>query len=69
MKVDARNLEPPQPMVSILEALMNLPPNQKLIARTDRRPIHLYEQLEIRGFNGITEQLSDGSYQTHISKR
>lgn len=66
IEVDARGQEPPQPLVIILEALANLPPRTELLALTDRRPLHLYAQLELRGFIGVTRQLPDGSYQTRI---
>src|SRR4029077_15548196 len=45
-ELDARGLEPPQPMVRILETLTSLPEGGLLLARTDRRPMHLYAQLE-----------------------
>ena len=64
--VDARGLEPPQPMVKILEALATLPEGAALNARTDRRPIHLYPVLEARGFTSETEEQNDGSFITHI---
>jgi uncharacterized protein (DUF2249 family) len=64
--VDARGLEPPQPMVRILEALAHLPRGKELRARTDRRPIHLYTQLEERGFISESEEQRDGSFITHI---
>lgn len=64
--VDARRLEPPQPMVRILEALARLPQGAKLRARTDRRPVHLYPHLEERGFVGESEEQKDGSFITHI---
>lgn len=66
VEVDARGLEPPQPMVAILEALAALPDWAELHARTDRRPVHLYPQLEARGFAGETEELPDGSFITRI---
>ena len=65
-KLDARGLEPPQPMVNILEALMSLPANSQLKAHTDRRPIHLYPMLKERGFTAQTEEQSDGSFITSI---
>jgi uncharacterized protein (DUF2249 family) len=68
IELDARGLEPPQPMVRILEALGSMPEGTVLHAKTDRRPMHLYAQLEARGFVGETEQLSDGSYITHIRR-
>lgn len=67
--VDARGLEPPQPMVKILEALAALPAGVELRARTDRRPMHLYDQLEERGFAGETQEQNDGSFITTIRGR
>jgi len=67
--VDARGLEPPQPLVKILEALATLPDGAELRARTDRRPMHLYTQLEERGFAGETGEQNDGSFITKISRR
>jgi len=66
--VDARQLEPPQPMVKILEVLSALPESAALRAHTDRRPIHLYPMLEARGFTGASEEQSDGSFITHIRR-
>jgi uncharacterized protein (DUF2249 family) len=68
LEVDARGLEPPQPMVKILEALTTLPQDAALRARTDRRPVHLYPILESRGFRGNSEEQSDGSFITHIRR-
>ncbi len=67
--VDARGLEPPQPLVKILEALVASPDGTRLRVRTDRRPIHLYPQLEARGFEGQTEMEKDGSFVTYIDRR
>jgi quercetin dioxygenase-like cupin family protein/uncharacterized protein (DUF2249 family) len=69
VEVDARGLEPPQPLVKILESLGTLTPGGRLRARTDRRPMHLYSQLEERGFTGETEEQPDGSFLTQIRPR
>jgi uncharacterized protein (DUF2249 family) len=69
VEVDARGLEPPQPLVKILEALAALPEGARLRARTDLRPMHLYAQLEERGFMGDSEQQPDGSFITHVRRR
>ena len=66
--VDARGLEPPQPMVRILEALAHLANGAQLRARTDRRPVHLLPVLESRGFTGTSEEQQDGSFLTHIRR-
>ena len=68
IEVDARGLEPPQPLVKILEALTELPEGAELNARTDRRPVHLYAQLEQRGFTGETTEQPDGSFLTHVRR-
>jgi len=69
VQVDARGLEPPQPMVKVLEALATLPEQAEMHARTDLRPIHLYPMLEARGFAGESEEQPDGSYVTYIRHR
>ncbi len=66
--VDARGLEPPQPMIKILEALSDLSEDTEIRAHTDRRPMHLYTQLEARGFTSQSEEQSDGSFITHIRR-
>ena len=68
VELDARGLEPPQPMVKILEALGALPDGAELQACTDRRPIHLYPLLQQRGFTAESEEQSDGSFLTHIRR-
>jgi uncharacterized protein (DUF2249 family) len=68
IEVDARGLEPPQPLVTILESLAELPAGAQLRAHTDRRPMHLYAQLEERGFTGESEEQNDGSFITKIRR-
>jgi uncharacterized protein (DUF2249 family) len=68
VEVDACGLEPPQPLVKILESLAALPAGAELRAWTDRRPMHLYAQLEERGFAAETEEQSNGSFITHIRR-
>lgn len=69
LDVDARGLEPPEPLVRILEAVATLPQGAALRARTDRCPMHLHAQLEERGFIGETDEQSDGSFITNIRRR
>jgi uncharacterized protein (DUF2249 family) len=68
IELDLRGLEPPQPMVRILEILATAPVGATVRARTDRRPMHLYALLEDRGWRGETEEASDGGFITHISR-
>jgi uncharacterized protein (DUF2249 family) len=66
--VDARGLEPPQPMARILEALPRIETGGQLLAMTDRRPMLLYPKLEDRGFKFATEETPDGWFETRIWK-
>ena len=65
-KVDARGLEPPEPLVKILEAVSQLSPGHEIHAQTDRRPVHLHAQLEERGLSAESTEQADGSYVTVI---
>ena len=66
--VDARGLEPPQPMARILEALPRIEAGRQLLAMTDRRPMLLYPKLEDRGFKFATEETAHGWFETRIWK-
>jgi uncharacterized protein (DUF2249 family) len=66
--LDARGLEPPQPLAKILEAVAALPVGSDLVAHTDRRPMHLYPRLEERGFVGTTQEQGDGTFLTLIRR-
>ncbi len=58
--LDVRGLEPPEPMVQILERLDTLRPGQRLVVLHARRPMLLYPQLEERGFLHETEEVEPG---------
>lgn len=67
--LDARGLEPPQPMLKVLEAVSALPEGAILKAHTDRRPMFLYPELEARGFSAESEEQADGSCITQVQRR
>jgi uncharacterized protein (DUF2249 family) len=54
--LDVRGLEPPLPMVRILEAIEQLGPGDRLEVLHDRRPMFLYPQLDDRGFVHETQE-------------
>lgn len=66
--VDLRGLEPPEPMLRILNFLETLPPGESFQARTDRQPIYLFPELTSRGARYTSESLLDGSWLTTISR-
>ncbi len=60
--VDARWLEPPQPMERVLAALGRLGPGEKLRFLIHREPFPLYPILQSRGYRHRIEPLADGCY-------
>jgi len=58
--LDLRGLEPPEPMLRVLERLDTLTPGQSLTVLHDRRPVLLYPQLDARGFHHDTVDLEPG---------
>ena len=51
VEIDNRGLQPPEPMVRILEALTNMGDGDELVALMDREPMLLYPELERRGYD------------------
>lgn len=49
--LDARELEPPEPMVQVLEALETLAPGHRICLLLRREPHPLYAILESSGFS------------------
>lgn len=69
VEIDNRGLEPPQPMMRILDLLDGMEEGDELVARNDRQPLFLYPELEERGFTHETEALPDGSFLITIRHR
>jgi uncharacterized protein (DUF2249 family) len=67
--VDVRGLEPPLPMLRILELLDRLSVGQRLVVTHERRPIFLYPQLDGRGFTHQTEQIGPGEFRITIWRK
>jgi hemerythrin-like domain-containing protein len=66
-ELDVRGLEPPAPMMRIMQALTGAP-HQPLRVRIHREPLPLYELLAERGFTWRTTPLDDGSYEVLIER-
>jgi len=65
--LDVRGLEPPQPMVTILEKLAELGPGAQLEVHHHREPVLLYEKLKLRGYDARTEKRAEGDYLVRIA--
>lgn len=66
--LDNRGLEPPQPMLRILEALESLPDDATLLAINEREPLFLYPELAARGYRYETSPHPDGSFHIAIGR-
>ncbi len=64
--VDARWLEPPEPMEQVLAALDELHPGQGIRFLIHREPLPLYGILPRLGFRHETHPLADGCYEVRI---
>jgi uncharacterized protein (DUF2249 family) len=67
-EVDARGLEPPEPLIRILSALESLPAGATLRAHTDREPCHLFGESTQRGFRHESKAQPDGSWLTVLTR-
>jgi hypothetical protein len=66
--IDARWLEPPEPMETVLRALALLRPDQSIRLLLHREPFPLYPILAERGCRHDTRMEADGSYVILISQ-
>lgn len=66
--MDLRGLEPPLPMIHILNALESVAAGMSYRAQTDRQPVHLFPELAARGARYRTEAQPDGSWITSITR-
>jgi uncharacterized protein (DUF2249 family) len=67
--LDVRDLEPPQPMVRVLEEAERLGPGDELEVRHERRPVFLYPQLDERGFVHETDEPEPGLVRIRVRRR
>jgi len=58
--LDVRGLEPPEPLVKVMDALETLPPGDTLRMVHNREPFPLYGILQEDGYQYRTETFADG---------
>ncbi len=62
MLIDARWLEPPEPMEKVMQALSLLRLGQSIRLLLHREPFPLYQLLSEKGYQHETRMEADGSY-------
>ena len=66
--LDVRGLEPPQPMLRVLQEVDRLGPDAELEVHHERRPMFLYPQLDERGFLHETDEPEPGLVRIRIRR-
>jgi uncharacterized protein (DUF2249 family) len=61
VRLDNRDLDPPEPMVRILSSAESLKPGETLSALLRREPVFLFPHLEKRGFRWLGGFTADGA--------
>lgn len=69
VEVDVRGLEPPEPMVKILETLPQIGAGDVLLVHHHREPLMLYDKLEHLGYEASAEKVTEGYYKVRITKK
>ncbi len=69
IEIDVRGLEPPEPMVKIIEMLPQVGMNTTLLVHHHREPLMLYDKLEHLGFQASAEKINEGYYKVRITKK
>jgi len=68
VNLDVNALEPPEPMVRILEAVTALGPEDRLVVEHFREPVPLYAHLEAAGFAHEIVKLGESRYRLTIRR-
>ena len=69
IELDVRGLEPPEPLVRVIEALDTLPAGERLSLKIDCRPLPLYRLLERNGYAYEERRGGDSLFAIIIYKR
>ncbi|MBI5407054.1 MAG: DUF2249 domain-containing protein [Nitrospirae bacterium] len=69
IEIDVRGLEPPEPMVRIIETLPQVGQGTVLLVHHHREPVMLYDKLEHLGYEAATEKVSEGYYKVRITRK
>jgi TusA-related sulfurtransferase len=65
-RLDVRGLEPPEPMMRILQAIAEMPLGGTVDAHTERRPVFLLAELSRRGLTFECTPHEDGGWRVRI---
>jgi len=67
--IDARDMEPPEPVVATMDALDAMPPGQTLLLVLNREPHPLYRALQKQGYGYQAEFTKDFTFEILIWRK
>ncbi|MEB2284703.1 MAG: hypothetical protein B6D46_13630 [Polyangiaceae bacterium UTPRO1] len=67
VELDVRGMEPPGPMIAILQKLVDLGPGAQLLVRHHREPVLLYDKLKLRGYAATCTPQPEGDFLVRIA--
>jgi uncharacterized protein (DUF2249 family) len=67
--IDVHDLQPPEPMMKILENLWRIDENSVMIVQHHREPNLLYPILEERGYNAVCDKTGENNFRITIRKK
>jgi len=66
--IDCRHMEPPKPMIAVLEKVEHMQADQEIIMWHRQEPCLLFEKLKERGCDYLLKHENDGSIKLSIWK-
>lgn len=69
IEIDVRNLEPPQPMINVLEKLKEVDERTVLVVHHHREPAMLFPKLEERGYQAVSNKIEENYFKVVITKK
>jgi hypothetical protein len=67
-ELDNRGLDPPEPLLRIMDAVATMDTDGRIVALMDREPLLLYPMLEDRGLGWTIEEHAEGWYRLEIGR-
>lgn len=69
IELDVHELQPPEPMMRILENLSSIDEKSVMLVHHHREPVLLYPKLDERGYYAYCEKIGDESFKILIAKK
>ncbi len=69
VEIDVRGMEPPEPMMVILEKIHEIDEDTVLLVHHHREPMMLYEKLEELGWEAVANRIDENYYKVVITRK